>query len=369
METLRSCREAEEANETPEVEPPVPPVPQDRNRVRLMTIHQAKGLEFPVVVLGGVGARPRSDRATDTGFMEDWAKNRRGAAITAKLSRVALSTLAGAFIRLERMERSEEESGRLMYVALTRAKDLLMVMKPMNEVKAGWSIPAYLDDLAGELTGTSLVARGESAPPFRAVKRGAGPGPVAAAVPEYPPAVAEPELVTPSGLAAAEQSAYADDRWQGRPGSQSFDLLLGEVCHRVLERWDYGAPVDGLAGALENAVDALDLHRVDRGLLTGKAGDLLKGFLGSGAAAELARARILGREVPILAGVGGKAVNARADVVYELGGKLFVGDYKTGSDPKVSPAVARAYAGAATAALGREASFRIISLAKGTIGG
>jgi len=362
METLRSCREAEEDNESAEVEPPVPPVPQDRDRVRLMTIHQAKGLEFPVVVLGGVGAKARNDRATDTGFMEDWANNRRGAAITAKLSKVALSTLAGAFIRIGRAERAEEEAGRLLYVALTRARDLLMVMKPMNEIKSGWSTPSYLSGMIGLLTGTSPVAQGESVPPYRAAGSGAGAGPVPANSPEYPGVEAQPELVTPSAMAKAERSAYADDRWQGRPGSQSFDLMLGEVCHRVLERWEFGAPSAGIPGAVEDIIESLDPPVYMRPLLSGKASDLLAVFLESAAFRELKHANILGREVPILAEVDGRAVNARADIVYELDGKLYVGDYKTGSDPRVSSAVARAYSSAASAALGQAVEFRIIPL-------
>ncbi len=102
-------------------------------------------------------------------------------------------------------------------------------------------------------------------------------------------------------------------------------------------------------------------------LVRERAMRLLSGFLASAAARTLAGVEMVGREVSLLVSAGERVISARADIVYRSGGKLFVGDYKMGSGPVVSPAIAGAYRDAATAALGEPVSFALISLADGTI--
>ncbi len=75
----------------------------------------------------------------------------------------------------------------------------------------------------------------------------------------------------------------------------------------------------------------------------------------------------LGREVPLVAEVDGATVAARADLLFRLDGKLFVGDYKLSDSPTVAPETARAYREAASAACGEPTGFALISLTGGTI--
>lgn len=84
--------------------------------VRLMTIHKSKGLEFPLVVLADAGRSPvvKSDSVyllPETGL----SFNLDNAPMLYRLSK-----------ELDRKQ-NEAEAGRLLYVALTRAKDKLMV--------------------------------------------------------------------------------------------------------------------------------------------------------------------------------------------------------------------------------------------------
>lgn len=97
------------------------PEPDDRddNAVRLMTVFQAKGLEFPIVALAGMshgsGARdPRVGVAAPD-------------QVEFRLSTYRKSTGYTAWIEGEYEPRQRAEQTRVMYVALTRARDHLII--------------------------------------------------------------------------------------------------------------------------------------------------------------------------------------------------------------------------------------------------
>lgn len=95
--------------------------------VRIMTVHGAKGLEAPVVILADPGASPVSSRHDPV--MLDFPRDASGHLAPAlvwlpvKADRTPWHETALA----ELHERSEEEYRRLLYVAMTRAKDRLVV--------------------------------------------------------------------------------------------------------------------------------------------------------------------------------------------------------------------------------------------------
>ena len=95
-----------------------PVVEEGTDGVRIMTVHKAKGLEFPVVIL--------VDPTANAAFREPsryvdsknklWAVPLCGASPTELLER-----------RAEILEQDREEAVRLLYVATTRARDLLVI--------------------------------------------------------------------------------------------------------------------------------------------------------------------------------------------------------------------------------------------------
>jgi ATP-dependent helicase/nuclease subunit A len=96
-------------------------IDQAANAVRLMTIHQAKGLEFPVVIIPDL---QRASRVMDSSVLLD-----RHHGLTLKVPDGRGKSVSGStFNRFEQRQslREEFESMRLLYVAATRAQERLI---------------------------------------------------------------------------------------------------------------------------------------------------------------------------------------------------------------------------------------------------
>lgn len=125
VEELAAQAEKEEASEAPVLE-------EDSDGVRLMTVHGAKGLEFPVVILADLTANIAArepDQFIDSG--------RRLSAT--RLLRCAPRELSEH--EPQETARERAEGIRVAYVAATRARDLLVVPAIGDEPFEGWLSP------------------------------------------------------------------------------------------------------------------------------------------------------------------------------------------------------------------------------------
>jgi ATP-dependent helicase/nuclease subunit A len=322
--------------------------------VRVMTIHSAKGLEFPIVALANLGGRPRSDVAP----VPD--RNERRLHLRIKNGDAEFKTPGfDAAWEVEQHQGAAEDK-RLLYVAATRARDHLLVPVASQPTKPGPllfdllpSIPDWDPEQADEVVdGAYLVDRDalpdlpedDPPPPARA-----SPGDVEEAFKErarwddaravtlrtardelevFPATKDEGDSPVPALLLGADDQPLITG--EGPP------LPKGEALHKVLELVDLAAPSDleevtrsvcTVAGIEEHADEVLAMAQA---------------CLGSDALARALRSDALWREVPYTVAVKGGYATGRIDVVYRENVGLVVIDWKSDS---VSPSQAEAAAG------------------------
>ena len=96
-----------------------------KDAVRVMTVHGAKGLEFPAVVMTGLNTS--SVNRPDSAVFDTVPHAPVGAAIGLGSRQAKFETVGYEFIAEKRKQIGEAETVRLMYVAATRARDHLFV--------------------------------------------------------------------------------------------------------------------------------------------------------------------------------------------------------------------------------------------------
>jgi len=106
--------------------------------VRLMTIHKAKGLEFPIVVLADAAHRPNPGR--DVAF-------RLGDAWTVSPDKLESTPLAYRLARAQDALQNEAEDKRLLYVSLTRAQEKLIINGHIRMKNGQAYVDGWLDAL------------------------------------------------------------------------------------------------------------------------------------------------------------------------------------------------------------------------------
>jgi ATP-dependent helicase/nuclease subunit A len=122
VDELEDRAEREEAGDVPVVE-------EGTEGIRIMTVHRAKGLEYPIVILADLTC---NETASEPSRHADPAR---------RLCALRLAGAAPAELRDhadEERRRDQEEAVRVLYVAATRARDLLVVPALGDGEYDGW---------------------------------------------------------------------------------------------------------------------------------------------------------------------------------------------------------------------------------------
>ncbi len=306
-EFLRSAtqavRELEEEGESPLAD-------ETLDAVRILSIHRAKGLEFPVVILPDLHRTPASKPAPVVRY--DWPTRTLGVRLGG-----AMNAGGAALAHLDR-ERRREEWRRLLYVALTRAKEILVLLGSGEHKDE-----SYIGLLLGELRSRASVKEVEvrrprlAPPPAPAGKEKHDWGAFVSRWRDREKRAAPPERITsPSRLEAYDKVNRLLYHREEAPEAPDRAVQVGVECHAVLERLDFKAP------AVPEGTDP-------------EAARILKKFFKSAPFKLLAASEILARELPFVIPRGGQIVQGVIDVICRRGGKVYVSDYK--SDKSMKP--------------------------------
>ena len=305
--------------------------------VSLLTIHSAKGLEFPVVFL--VNLRPPRPRDTERLFFDPDGlgfvmKNWRGE----KHPRYEETSPGAPAVALAIGERR-----RIVYVGMTRAKDALYVTAAREEATARDVGANGLEDhdhfaeiLSWALANpeSAAVVEGEQLelPVVRAANGHVDGG----------------SAVVSSVLDRLEQLRPRESEVEvGRPAevelsfSQLHDFEVCPVRYRFSQVWRVPAPPDELQPRHIQAIGSTELGSAVHAALAAwhvSGGDLLRLYSGPEAGREmlarylthpLAAAKTLAVEVGFNMRIGATRVKGLVDRICELDGKTVLVDYKT----------------------------------------
>jgi len=326
----------ERRRELEEEETENPLIEEGIDALRIMSIHRAKGLEFPMVILAGLQSRTRGS-IPSTWLEQDWSSGVTGLRLREDWS------LGGLFIFRRSLQRQEEEEKRLLYVAMTRARERLVLSGVLTNSRTN-PLQELLSLMEGyPVESQELEIRRISPLPPRPERR------VAAITQQitgerdwahytqvwrqreqrYRDLRGQSLTLSPTSILTMSQDSF-QERHGGRGGQGQ---LIGILAHRILENWDFSCPqpswlLSSLIGPMVEKLAPKLTPETHRSLCQ-ELYLLFHTFFSSDIYLELRQARVLGRELPFTLSWNGRIMEGVIDVIYQWEGRTVVADYKT----------------------------------------
>ena len=345
--------------------------------VRVLTIHKAKGLEFPLVILAGLHHGDGAGRGRSGPLIwHDWSTGIQG------LDFGECSSVGAVVVAEKARAREQAERRRLFYVGMTRARERLVLSGALSKRPVRGALLELLEEAAGtELDGQEravISLAGVELP--HTILKGSGRVP---SNERTRPAILQEEvvetevsrrweerdriwrayrseapIVSPSDFVRKPLQLSTANARTVKPGLAG--KTLGTMVHRLLQHWDFAAEVEPQLAAMN--VTALAPNGQDDQVqqsVMEEIGQIVRSFAQSAPYDRLRRATVIGREVPFLMpwNEGRQILEGVIDLLYRLDGKLWIADYKTDRVPPDQIA-ARAEAYCEQARLYREAVAR-----------
>ncbi|MGH9666635.1 MAG: 3'-5' exonuclease, partial [Bryobacteraceae bacterium] len=322
------------------------PDPDAGETLQVMSIHKAKGLEFDVVILPGLGRKTRTDDPVLLRWLERPSESSPGELLLAPIPEAGTTDdPLSRYVKSVENRKEEYESARLLYVAATRARKQLHLLGHTTCKRDQGRLALNRPEAS------SLLRRLWPAVEAEFVRQAA---PLEEATPATAPA---PPLAMrrlqqdwtlpppPPGVAAAAE--YAEERLAESASRPSFLWVgetlrhIGTVTHRMLSQVAARGPAAWTAAsirdrrpAIEMALRSLGLDptetgeaaaRVERALLETR-GDPRGSWILDPSHAEASS------EVPLTGEVNGEFVSAVIDRTFvDAKGTRWIVDFKVSS--------------------------------------
>lgn len=303
-------------------------VPSDGNAVRVMTIHASKGLEFGIVVLGGLASAGRSETFLSTEPLGVTFTLAAGAIDPEFPSGITKRPLLQSHLLAKQIneQRERAEYRRRLYVALTRAKSHLVLMHTSDE------IPGELGGMAGVLGAALDTARAHvaitthtTAEPYQATTRERNELHLLDTLP-----ASLPDIVAPTHFLQTHHWDTADDHVGD--GDESSGAAYGIAVHDVLALvLPNACDVDHIE-RLRVIARALAMHQLDRERAAEAALEISALFDSELIATHRDELRASRREVRLVGALDDAVIQGIIDCrLAHADGSISVWDWKTNS--------------------------------------
>jgi len=306
--------------------------------VRVMTVHGAKGLQAPIVILADATGDPDTSRVSHVDMPDPAAPDRRRIPLPTLRREEQVGRIAGEFDRSRIADR--QEHWRLLYVAMTRAEEALFVTGALGKLDQG--VPAEQSWYAKlrELFGTGNEVADpiwggrldwglppEPMPTEPGIEQLPLPEPLPPWLEREPPAEPRPPRpLAPSSLGEDDSPDPPFPPGAGREAAQR-----GTLVHKLLER------LPEVAQAERREAGSMWLERNAAEFSTDQRHEMLDSVLDVLAVEQWVELFVPGSlaEVPIAAVVGDKVVAGTIDRLVISADRIRLVDYKTSRRPPV----------------------------------